>query len=239
MSHHRLGVAWEAADDPNRAEDAYRRGLEPADRVPYYWAHRANGLARLLITRGELDAAEPLIARSLAEGLPLTGYEARAAQAELLAARGDEAARPSPAKPSPWPNRAAASRWSPACGPSPQPCGRPDGQDPALLPPATPQRDEPRTPSLCPRSGAAAATAGRRRACQAAGRVLGRRRGWRGRRGWRRQGAPMPSAAEPAPRLGTGLAGRTARRRPHRAARARGRARCLRQAVELAAGRSA
>jgi tetratricopeptide (TPR) repeat protein len=94
MGHHRLGVAWEAADEPDRAEDAYRRGLELADRVPYHWSHCANGLARLLIARGELDAAEPLLARSLAEGLPLTAYEARAAQVELLAARGQEAARP-------------------------------------------------------------------------------------------------------------------------------------------------
>ena len=93
MGHHRLGVAWEAADDPDRAEGAYRRGLELADRVPYHWSHCANGLARLLIGRGELDAAEPLIARSLAEGLPLTAYEARAAQVELLAARGEQAAR--------------------------------------------------------------------------------------------------------------------------------------------------
>jgi pimeloyl-ACP methyl ester carboxylesterase len=94
MGHHRLGVAWEAAEDPQRAEGAYRRGLELADRVPYHWSQCANGLARLLIARGELDAAEPLIARSLAEGLPLTAYEARAAQVELLAARGEEAAWP-------------------------------------------------------------------------------------------------------------------------------------------------
>jgi hypothetical protein len=94
MGHHRLGVAWEAADDPHRAEGAYRRGLQLGDRVPYHWSHCANGLARLLIGRGELDAAAPLIARLLAEGLPLTAYEARAAQVELLAARGEEAARP-------------------------------------------------------------------------------------------------------------------------------------------------
>ena len=61
MGHHRLGVAWEAADDPDRAEDAYRHGLELADRVPYHWSHCANGLARLLIMRGELDAAQPLL----------------------------------------------------------------------------------------------------------------------------------------------------------------------------------
>jgi tetratricopeptide (TPR) repeat protein len=73
---------------------ALGRGLELADRVPYHWSHCANGLARLLIARGKLDAAEPLLARSLAEGLPLTAYEARAAQVELLAARGQEAARP-------------------------------------------------------------------------------------------------------------------------------------------------
>jgi tetratricopeptide (TPR) repeat protein len=94
MGHHRLGMAWEAADDRDRAEAAYRRGLDLADQVPYHWSHCANGLARLLIARGELDAAEPLIARSLAKGLPLTAYEARAAQVELLAARGEETARP-------------------------------------------------------------------------------------------------------------------------------------------------
>jgi DNA-binding SARP family transcriptional activator len=93
MSHHRTGVAYEAAGDPDRAEAAYRRALELADPVPYHWSHCANGLARLLIARGELDEAEPLVTRSLAEGLPLTAYEARAAQVELLAARGVEAAR--------------------------------------------------------------------------------------------------------------------------------------------------
>jgi hypothetical protein len=93
MAHHRLGVAWEAADDPDRAADAYRRGLDLGDRVPYHGAHCANGLARLLITRGQLDAAEPLVTRSLAEGLPLTADEARTAQVELLAARGEQAAR--------------------------------------------------------------------------------------------------------------------------------------------------
>jgi Flp pilus assembly protein TadD len=94
MGHHRSGVAWEAAGDPDRAERAYRRGLELADRVPYHWSQCANGLARLLIARGELAEAEPLVARSLAEGLPLTAYEARLAQVELHAARGDPTTRP-------------------------------------------------------------------------------------------------------------------------------------------------
>jgi hypothetical protein len=57
-------------------------------------SHCANGLAKLLIARGQLDAAEPLIARSLVDGLPLSTYETRAAQVELLAARGEEAAGP-------------------------------------------------------------------------------------------------------------------------------------------------
>jgi Flp pilus assembly protein TadD len=94
MGHHRLGVAREAAGHPDGAERAWRRGLALADRVPYHWAHCANALARLLVARGELDAAEPLLARSLAEGLPLTAYDARLAQAELLSARGDPAAGP-------------------------------------------------------------------------------------------------------------------------------------------------
>ena len=93
MGHHRTGVACEAAGDPDRAERAYRRGLELADRVPYHWSQCANGLARLLIARRALDEAEPLVARSLAEGLPLTAYEARLAQVELCAARGDPASR--------------------------------------------------------------------------------------------------------------------------------------------------
>jgi tetratricopeptide (TPR) repeat protein len=93
MGHHRVGVACEAAGDPDQAERAYRRGLDLADRVPYHWSHCANGLARLLIARGQLDTAEPLVARSLAEGLPLSAYEARLAQVELLTALGDPAAR--------------------------------------------------------------------------------------------------------------------------------------------------
>jgi tetratricopeptide (TPR) repeat protein len=94
MGHHRIGVACEAAGDPGQAERAYRRGLDLADRVPYHWSQCANALARLLIAHGELDAAEPLVARSLAHGLPLTAYEARVAQVELLTARGDPASRP-------------------------------------------------------------------------------------------------------------------------------------------------
>jgi hypothetical protein len=43
---------------------------------------------------GDGSVLGPLIARSLADGLPLTAYEARAAQVELLAARGEKAARP-------------------------------------------------------------------------------------------------------------------------------------------------
>jgi tetratricopeptide (TPR) repeat protein len=93
MGHHRAGVAWEAVGDLAQAERAYRRGLELAERVAYHWSHCANGLARLLIARGELDAAEPLVVRSLAAGLPLTAYDARLAEVELLAARGDPAAR--------------------------------------------------------------------------------------------------------------------------------------------------
>jgi DNA-binding SARP family transcriptional activator len=89
IGHHRTGTALQAAGEPDRAEAAYRRGLELADRVPYHWCHCANALARLLVAGGELDAAELLLRRSLAEDVPLPAYEARLAQVELLAARGD------------------------------------------------------------------------------------------------------------------------------------------------------
>ncbi|HEX2808912.1 MAG TPA: hypothetical protein VHN80_22330, partial [Kineosporiaceae bacterium] len=45
--------------------------------------------ALVLISSGEIDQAAPLVGRALAEGPELARYEARLAQVELAARRGD------------------------------------------------------------------------------------------------------------------------------------------------------
>ncbi len=56
--------------------------------MPLYASMVAARLAMVLIARGDLQAAEPLVARALAEAFPSNRPEAELARAELAAARG-------------------------------------------------------------------------------------------------------------------------------------------------------
>lgn len=86
-----LGIARQAAADLEGAEGAFRQSLEVAEHhhLPHFESFAAARLASVLIGRGKLSEAEPMVARALATGLPLSLYEARLAQAQLAAARDD------------------------------------------------------------------------------------------------------------------------------------------------------
>jgi len=86
-----LGIARQAAGDAEGAAEAFRSSLEvsEAHRLPHFESFAAARLALVLIGQGNLTDAEPLVARSLATGLPLSQIEARLAQASLAAARKD------------------------------------------------------------------------------------------------------------------------------------------------------
>lgn len=84
-----LGSIWAGAGNPERAEAPLRRALELAANMPLHGATAAAHLAQVLIRRGDLDAAEPLVDWALANGLPASRHEARLARAELAAARGE------------------------------------------------------------------------------------------------------------------------------------------------------
>lgn len=87
-----LGLACAAAGDPDAAAASYRRALDRTEALPLFRGWAAARLARVHVTRGELEAAAPLVALALAVSPPLGAYEAREAEVELLLARGDRAA---------------------------------------------------------------------------------------------------------------------------------------------------
>ncbi|MHB1875459.1 MAG: BTAD domain-containing putative transcriptional regulator [Streptosporangiaceae bacterium] len=87
-----LGIACEAAGLPSRAEAAYRRSLGAADGCPLFRAWAAARLGALLARQGQQDQAARHVEAALAGDPPLTGHEARWAQAELLASTGDRVA---------------------------------------------------------------------------------------------------------------------------------------------------
>lgn len=82
-----LGIAREAAGDPTGAVDAYGRSLDMSAHLPLFASWAASRLALVRIAAGDVEGAEPLVERALAEGPPLAGYEARLARAELAWAR--------------------------------------------------------------------------------------------------------------------------------------------------------
>jgi tetratricopeptide (TPR) repeat protein len=84
-----LGVVCLAAGDLDGAEQAFRKCLDAATRIPIFSSWAASGLARALIARGDLYTAEHYVTKALSEGTPATQYEARLARAELAVARGD------------------------------------------------------------------------------------------------------------------------------------------------------
>ena len=91
-AHRGLGIACEAASIPDRAESAYRRSLRAAEGMPMFRAWAAARLGAFLAVQGRLGEAAPHVQAALTGGIPLTRYEARWAQAELLASQGDNLA---------------------------------------------------------------------------------------------------------------------------------------------------
>jgi tetratricopeptide (TPR) repeat protein len=83
-----LGIAREAAGDLDGAEAAFRRSLATAENLTLFTAWACARLALVLIARGDLPAAGAFVERALAEGPPISRFEARLARAELAAARG-------------------------------------------------------------------------------------------------------------------------------------------------------
>ncbi len=87
-----LGIAWETAGKPARAEEAFRDSLTAAEGNPFFAAWASARLGACLARQGRPLEAAPHVRAALAAGPPLTGYEARWAHAELLAARGEDQA---------------------------------------------------------------------------------------------------------------------------------------------------
>ena len=83
-----LGGLKKDLGDLEGAELDLRRSLNLARNMPLHASTAAARLAMVLIARGDLQAAEPLVARALAEAFPTNRPEASLAQAELAAARG-------------------------------------------------------------------------------------------------------------------------------------------------------
>jgi len=89
-----LGIAWETAGKPDRAEEAFRHSVRAAEANPFFAAWASARLGACLARQGRPLEAAPHVQAALSAGPPLTRHEARWAHAELLAARGeDEACR--------------------------------------------------------------------------------------------------------------------------------------------------
>jgi DNA-binding SARP family transcriptional activator len=84
-----LGRAWEDMGHLEDAEGSFHLALSLSEGMPIFSAWIAARLGLLFVRRRELDQAETYVNRALGAQAPLPLYEARLAQAELLAARED------------------------------------------------------------------------------------------------------------------------------------------------------
>ena len=85
-----LGIAWDTAGIPDRAESAYRRSLRAAEGNPFFAGWASARLGACLARQGRPADAAPHVQAALSSGTPLTRYEASWAHAELLAVRGED-----------------------------------------------------------------------------------------------------------------------------------------------------
>lgn len=83
-----LGIAAEVAADPVTAEASFRRSLELSEGMPVFRGLALARLAIVLTKAGRFDESRSLVELALAQGTPLSAFEARLAQAELGAAEG-------------------------------------------------------------------------------------------------------------------------------------------------------
>jgi tetratricopeptide (TPR) repeat protein len=88
-----LGTALRAGGDLPGAEALLRESLQTAEGIPIFSAFAASRLAAVLLDRGDLDDAEHHAQQAIAEGPPITHFEARLTLARIAAARGDQNAR--------------------------------------------------------------------------------------------------------------------------------------------------
>jgi len=86
-----LGIAHSAAGDLDAAERAFHESLDASANVPMFTSWAASRLALVRLARGDTDVGH-YVAQALAQGPPLSQFDARLAQVELAAARGDPAA---------------------------------------------------------------------------------------------------------------------------------------------------
>jgi DNA-binding SARP family transcriptional activator/tetratricopeptide (TPR) repeat protein len=93
-AHRARGVALAVRGELDDASAAFSASARAAgDSLTLFASWAAAQAALVDVTRGALPRAEVSVARALAVGPPLGHYEARLAEAELFAARGDPAAR--------------------------------------------------------------------------------------------------------------------------------------------------
>jgi tetratricopeptide (TPR) repeat protein len=93
-AHRARGIALAVRGEPDAAAAAFTASAQAAgDSLTLFASWAAAQAALGDIARGALPRAEASVARALALGPPLGHYEARLAEAELLAARGDPATR--------------------------------------------------------------------------------------------------------------------------------------------------
>jgi DNA-binding SARP family transcriptional activator/tetratricopeptide (TPR) repeat protein len=93
-AHRARGIALTVRGELDAAAAAFASSAQAAgDSLTLFASWAAAQAALVDITRGALPRAETSVARALAIGPPLGHYEARLADAELLAARGDPATR--------------------------------------------------------------------------------------------------------------------------------------------------
>jgi DNA-binding SARP family transcriptional activator len=86
-----LGIARQAAGEPDDALAAFRYSLDISEHLNLFACWAAARAALVLVSIDRLDEAAPLVDRALAEGPPLGHFEARLAEVELAAARNDPA----------------------------------------------------------------------------------------------------------------------------------------------------
>lgn len=84
-----LGIARQAAGEPDAALAAFSRSLELSEHLNLFACWAAARSALVLLELGRPGEAEPLVRRALSEGPPLGQFEARLARAELAAHRGE------------------------------------------------------------------------------------------------------------------------------------------------------
>lgn len=83
-----VGIARTVLEGAQAAEAAFREALAAAEGLPLCESWAAARLALALVARGKLDEAERMAEVALAGPVPHSLFEARLAQAEVLAARG-------------------------------------------------------------------------------------------------------------------------------------------------------